>query len=170
MLRFGFIGCGNAARHHADVVKALGHQIYAVSARVSSPNIDSFGRDYSVSRKFSDWREMLVHGKLDALLMATSWEQTELIAKDVIQAGVPVLIEKPLALSSVKVKEILSDTKCLTSGDGHKPYKLMPSRAAEKRASACSIKAADDAACASWISTPRRRSIQIAFFKICDCS
>jgi len=111
MLRFGFIGCGNAARHHADVVKALGHQIYAVSARVSSPNIDSFGRDYSVSRKFSDWREMLVHGKLDALLMATSWEQTELIAKDVIQAGVPVLIEKPLALSSVKVKEILSDTR-----------------------------------------------------------
>lgn len=109
MLKFGFIGCGGAARHHADVVRALGHQIYAVAARANSPNIDSFAHDYEVSRKFSDWGEMLSHGKPDALIMATSWENTELIAKEIIQAGLPVLVEKPVALSSRKVKEILAE-------------------------------------------------------------
>ena len=109
MLKFGFIGCGSAARHHADVVRVLGHKIYAVAARANSPNIDSFAHDYQVSRKFGDWKEMLSHGDPDALILATSWENTELIAKEIIQARLPVLIEKPLALSSRKVKEILAE-------------------------------------------------------------
>lgn len=109
MLKFGFIGCGGIARHHADAVGALGHQIYAVAARANSANIDSFACDYQVSRKFSDWKEMLAHGKLDALVVATSWDNTESIAKEIIQARLPVLIEKPIALSSRKVKEILAE-------------------------------------------------------------
>ncbi|MBI4256638.1 Gfo/Idh/MocA family oxidoreductase [Candidatus Uhrbacteria bacterium] len=109
MLKFGFIGCGSAARSHADVVRALGHQIYAVAARANSLNIDSFVHDYRVSRKFSDWGEMLLHGRPDALIVATSWENTELVAKEIIQARLPVLIEKPLALSSRKIKDILAE-------------------------------------------------------------
>ena len=111
MLRFGLIGCGNTARHHANVINALGHRVGAVSARVSSPNIDSFAHDYRVAGKFTNWKEMLEREKLDALVVATNWEQTGLMAKEVIQAGVPVLIEKPLALSSRKIREILSETQ-----------------------------------------------------------
>ncbi len=111
MLRFGFIGCGNVARYHADVVRALGHKIYGVAAKAGSPRIDSFAREYQVSRKFNDWRSMLAEGGLDAVIMATSWDQTGLLAKGVIQSGLPVLIEKPLALTSQKVKEIMESTR-----------------------------------------------------------
>jgi predicted dehydrogenase len=82
-----------------------------VAARINSPNIDCFASDYQIAHKFRDWREMAIQGKLDALIVATSWEGTGSVATEVIQAGVPVLIEKPLALSSGKVGEILSATR-----------------------------------------------------------
>lgn len=111
MLRFGFIGCGNVARYHADVVRALGHDVRAVAARANSPRMDSFAHEYQINHKFDDWRSMLGQGGLDAVIMATSWDQTGSLAQGVIQSGLPVLIEKPLALTSQKVQEILESTR-----------------------------------------------------------
>lgn len=106
MIRFGLIGCGNAARLHADVIRALGHEIAAVCARPNSPRLPVFARDFGVPRTFTDWRAMVESRSLDALVIAVSWDQTEHLAADVVRAGVPVLIEKPLALSSQRAEEI----------------------------------------------------------------
>ena len=111
MLSFAFIGCGNAARFHADVLSGLNHRIIAVSARKQSPHIVAFAKEYQVPYIYDNWQKMLAQEKPDALIVAVSWDQTEKIIEDVIKSGIPCLIEKPIALSSKKLIEIISATE-----------------------------------------------------------
>lgn len=115
MVTFGFIGCGEMARHHAKVVQALGHEIGAVVSRPNSARLGDFARDFHIPRTYTDWQAMVRDESLDALIVATSWNQTETLAADVIQTGLPVLIEKPLALSTAKATAILAQAKAFTS-------------------------------------------------------
>ena len=111
MLSFAFIGCGNAARFHADVLSGLNHRIIAVSARKQSPHIVAFAKEYQVPYIYDNWQKILAQEKPDALIVAVSWDQTEKIIEDVIKSGIPCLIEKPIALSSKKLIEIISATE-----------------------------------------------------------
>jgi predicted dehydrogenase len=111
MLTFGFIGCGQAARHHAAAVQALGHRIGAVAARPNSPRLAAFARDHHAPQTFDDWRAMLQDAALDAVIVATSWDQTERLAAGVIRSRVPALIEKPLALSLQMAEELLAESR-----------------------------------------------------------
>jgi predicted dehydrogenase len=56
---------------------------------------------------------MLEKESPDAIIVAVSWNQTEEIIEDVIKSGIPCLIEKPVALSSKKLIEIISATEKL---------------------------------------------------------
>lgn len=111
MLKFGFIGCGKISRFHADVILALQHGILAVSARSGSKNISDFAKCYSISNLYYDWREMVEKQKLDALVVAVNWDQTEHIIQEVINYGIPCLVEKPVALTSDRLQEIINNTK-----------------------------------------------------------
>lgn len=110
-MRFGFIGCGRISRFHADVVQALHHSIIGVSARKGSKNIDHFAKTYKVSNLYFDWQEMIEKQKPDALIVAVSWDQTENVIQEIINSGIPCLVEKPVALSSHALQEIINNTK-----------------------------------------------------------
>ncbi len=107
MLNFAFIGCGKAARFHADVIYALGHSISAVSARENSLYIKKFSSDYGIRSSYSSWYEMLEKERPDALIIAVTWDQTESIIEDIILRRIPCLIEKPVALTSQKLEQIV---------------------------------------------------------------
>lgn len=111
MLKFAFIGCGDVARFHADVIYGMKHQISAVCARKNSPRITPFAGAYKIARVYDNWREMLDKENPDAIIVAVSWDQTEKIVEDVIKSGIPCLIEKPVALSSGKLNQIISGAK-----------------------------------------------------------
>lgn len=110
MLKFAFIGCGKAARFHADVIQGMNHRIIAVCARNQSPNISPFAGEYKIPHTYDNWHDMLAREAPDAVIVAVSWNQTEQIIEDVIKTGMPCLVEKPVALSSVKLEEIISHT------------------------------------------------------------
>jgi predicted dehydrogenase len=111
MLKFGFIGCGKISRFHADTLLALNHGIVGVSAREGSQNIEDFSKSYNVPNAYYDWQEMIEGEELDALVVAVGWEQTEHIVEKIINAGLPCLVEKPVALSSEKIEEIVHNTR-----------------------------------------------------------
>lgn len=111
MLNFAFIGCGNISRFHADVISALGHRISSVSAREDSSNIVKFSRDYNVDNTYASWKEMLRIEKPDAIVVAVSWDQTEQIVEDIIKTRIPCLVEKPVALTSKRLRQIISVSK-----------------------------------------------------------
>ena len=108
MLNFIFIGCGNVAKFHADVIYGMGHQISAICARKQSPRIIPFAETYKIKRIYDNWQEMLNKESPDAIVVAVNWNQTELIIENIIKSGIPCLIEKPVALSSEKLIEIIS--------------------------------------------------------------
>lgn len=110
MLNFALIGCGNAAHFHAEVITAMNHKISAVSARPSSSRISDFARKYNAAYTYERWQDMIRKEAIDALIVAVSWDQTELIADEIIKTGIPCLIEKPVALSSERLERIISDT------------------------------------------------------------
>lgn len=106
MLNFGIIGCGKAAKAHADVIRGLGHRISCVAARENSANISGFAETYGIASRYDDFRKLLGRESPDAIVVATAWNQTERIIDDVIRTGIPCLAEKPVALSSRKLVDI----------------------------------------------------------------
>src|SRR5688500_2425451 len=109
-IKFGFIGCGKIARFHAEAVQALGHSIVSVAGRPGSQNLDSFAQDLNIPAKFDDWRRLISETKPDALIACLGWDQIEGEIESIIRQGIPVLIEKPVALSSDRLREIMENT------------------------------------------------------------
>src|ERR1035437_5445630 len=99
-MKIGFIGCGNIAHAHADVLEYLGHKISAVSSRPSSKNMDLFSKKYKVPSVYDNWKEMLEKEKLDALWVIPSWNIIEDMMLPVLRYGIPTFFEKPVALTS----------------------------------------------------------------------
>ena len=87
--RFAFIGCGEIAYYHADVILAHGHQIVGVSARPNSKKIGPFSQKYHIESCYVDFLKMLEDLEPDAIIVCTSWDQTEEICTDVIKSGIP---------------------------------------------------------------------------------
>jgi len=112
--RFVFIGCGKIAYYHADVIVAYGHQIIGVAARHNSHNITQFSEKYGIKNCYDDFNKMLKELEPEAIILCTTWDQTENIITEIINWGIPVLAEKPVALTSEKILEILEETKNLS--------------------------------------------------------
>ena len=103
--RFAFIGCGKIAYCHADAAKYLGHSIEVVVARPGSANIDGFAEKYTIGRKICGFDEFLncwgeLENVVDCVLVATPWDLTEHVLRQLLPLGVPVMSEKPAVLSS----------------------------------------------------------------------
>jgi len=58
-MKIGFIGCGKIAHFHANVLRELGVNIIAVSARENSPNIVPFTEKYHIPNQYTQWQEMV---------------------------------------------------------------------------------------------------------------
>jgi len=100
------------ARHHAQAVRQLGHDIVAVLAGPKSRGAASFARDFPAPRIFSDRAEFFRQLRsrelpLDALVLCTPWDVTENLALAALDAGLPLLAEKPLALSEAQARAIM---------------------------------------------------------------
>jgi len=55
-----------------------------------------------------DWRDLLEAGDLDGIIVATPPRHHVEIARAAVEAGLPVLVEKPLALSSGEAAGLLA--------------------------------------------------------------
>jgi predicted dehydrogenase len=108
-MKIGFIGCGNIASYHADVLVDLGHRIQAVTYRSNTRRAQKFAEDYGVGSLFadSDWRRMVQEEALDALWVLPSWDQIDLMFQEVIEAGIPAFFEKPIALNASKIGRVI---------------------------------------------------------------
>lgn len=96
------------AAHHAEAAKALGHRITAAAARPGSKKLQEFTKRFNVAHSYENWELMLEREQLDALIVAAPWDQTETFISQVLAKGIPCLIEKPVALSSAKLREIMN--------------------------------------------------------------
>jgi len=106
-VRVGFIGCGNIAHYHADVLRHHGACIAAVSYRGNAERAKKFASKYSVGRVYQDWQTMMTREGLDSVWVCASWEEIDNLLLPVMNYGIPAFFEKPVALSSERIVNAL---------------------------------------------------------------
>lgn len=111
-LNIGVLGCGPIAQYaHLEACqKARNTNLYAI-CDVSRALRDRLQGFYDVEKSYGTLDEMLNDPKLDAVIVATSDSFHVPLAKEIIQAGKHVLIEKPLGLSVEECEELVALAK-----------------------------------------------------------
>jgi predicted dehydrogenase len=104
-LRIAVIGVGHLGRHHARILSALpGVQLVAVvdTNRARAEEIAAANH----TQPAFDHRDLL--GRVDAVTIAVPTEIHRDIALPFLEAGVPVLVEKPIARSLAEADDLIA--------------------------------------------------------------
>ena len=109
-MNYALIGCGRISFNH--VAAALENKLNIVALCDIVPahmeeKIEKFQLPATV-KKYTDYREMLKNEKLDLIAIATESGKHAAIALDCIEAGVNLIIEKPIALSLEDADKIIA--------------------------------------------------------------
>jgi predicted dehydrogenase len=105
-VRLGIIGLGNIGQQHIQHVRSDAVQrcdITALASRTPSPLADEIG-----ARHFSDFGELIASGEVDAVLVATPTMSHKAIGECALNAGLHVLMEKPIGLSVGEGEQLLA--------------------------------------------------------------
>jgi predicted dehydrogenase len=97
-LRVGLIGFGLWGPHYARILSGTmtGARL-AACAEPAASRLAAFDRMYPGARAYADYRRMLRDGDLDAVIVATPTSTHREIVEACVDAGMHVLVEKPLA-------------------------------------------------------------------------
>src|SRR5262245_6615373 len=103
MVRVGIVGTSPWA--DAMYLPSLSNhpqaQIVAVCGR-NREKAEAFAARWHVPHFYTDYREMIASGTLDALIVASSNDSHNPITMAALDAGLHVLCEKPLALNAAQ--------------------------------------------------------------------
>jgi predicted dehydrogenase len=111
-LRYGLIGCGRISANHLEAAWNNGLEIAAlcdIDPKASANRVASspFVSGLPEPRCYTDHRRMLQEEKLDLIAICTPSGTHASLALDCIDAGVNLIIEKPIALSLADADAII---------------------------------------------------------------
>jgi predicted dehydrogenase len=104
-LRIGVIGVGNMGQHHARVLSLLKDVELVGVADINVERGIDVASKYRV-RFFEDFRDLLAH--VDAVCVAVPTRLHHAVGMTCLQAGVHVLIEKPIAASIAEAESLVN--------------------------------------------------------------
>jgi hypothetical protein len=107
-LHVGLIGCGNIARLHADVLKAIGISLQAVCSSPASTRIAAFSEEYAIPHVYETWQRMMDKERFDAVFVLVPWDAIDGMLLPLLQFKTPVFFEKPVALTPERIKEAIN--------------------------------------------------------------
>lgn len=107
-MRLGLIGAGRWGRNYIRTIAASAD---ARLARLASRNPDSVKLAPSDCAIYADWREMLDARALDGVIIATPPGLHAEMALRAIDAGLPVLVEKPLTMNVMEARAVLEHAR-----------------------------------------------------------
>jgi predicted dehydrogenase len=125
-IRYAIVGLGDIAQE--DMMPGVDHTGNSeITALVTSDPVkaDELGKKYSVEAAFNyeQFQDALTSGTFDAIYLATPpWRHAEFIVP-ALKAGIHVLTEKPLEVSTAKCKEVL-DAEATSSAKLMVAYRL----------------------------------------------
>ena len=105
------IGLGEVAQViHLPIIESLPEQYELVALCDISPGLlKRLGDRYRVERLFTDAHEMIAAGELDCVFVLNSDEYHAECTIAALDAGIDVLVEKPMCLSPREAQEIIPD-------------------------------------------------------------
>jgi predicted dehydrogenase len=104
-VRIGVVGVGHLGRHHARLLASASGARLAGVADVSAERAEA-ASTANHCPSFSDYREFI--GQVDAVSIAVPTIDHLRVAKDFLNAGIHVLVEKPMTSSLAEAEEMLA--------------------------------------------------------------
>ena len=108
MIKVGFIGAGRITTAHLNALKELKDTFLPVA--VADPveeNAMYIASEFGLSHTYMDYKDMLNKEKIDLVVIAAPNGLHYKISRDVLEKGINVLVEKPLALSYRESEELV---------------------------------------------------------------
>ncbi|MES2733907.1 MAG: Gfo/Idh/MocA family oxidoreductase [Bacteroidota bacterium] len=110
-INWGIIGPGRIARKFADGLKVLPDaKLLAIASR-SIETATQFGDDYQVPYRYGSYEELVQNPEVDVVYIATPHVGHYAHTLLCLQHGKAVLCEKPLAINSAQVQEMVAMAK-----------------------------------------------------------
>ena len=105
-LRIAIMGTGYIAHTHARAIRNTpGAELVAV-ANHRAESLAAFAEEFAVARRYADVRSLLAAGGLDALVICTPNYLHAPQAIAALEAGVHVMVEKPMAMSVAEAEQM----------------------------------------------------------------
>jgi predicted dehydrogenase len=98
-MKFAIAGAGYIAAIHAKAIKNNGGEIVAVVEKYAD-KAEPFAKKFRIKQQFATVEELLKTGSVDALVIGTPNFLHAPQAVAALQAGVAVMVEKPMALNA----------------------------------------------------------------------
>jgi predicted dehydrogenase/nucleoside-diphosphate-sugar epimerase len=102
-IRAGFIGAGYIADWHAEAVKAVPGVHLAAVCDMTLSAAEALASRWG-ARAFGSVEEMIASGTVDAVHILTPPNTHKALAVQCLEAGLPVLVEKPVALDTAEME------------------------------------------------------------------
>ena len=106
-LRWGVISPGHIGTQFTETAhRATASRVVSVVSR-SAERAAAFAAEHGVERSFDSVEAMLEAGGLDAVYVASPHAQHHALTRPVLEAGVPVLVEKAFTLNTAQARDLL---------------------------------------------------------------
>jgi predicted dehydrogenase len=105
-VKVGVVGGGFGRTHILAYRTTPGVEVTAFCQRTKA-KAEQIAREFGIPHMFTDYREMLAHGNLDAVSLTTPTNVHLAMACDAFDHGVSVLCEKPLAMNQEEAAAML---------------------------------------------------------------
>lgn len=107
----GFLGVGSVARYHAEVLPVLGHVVsVGCGTNVESPRWQAFKSVAPQARFETEGCSLLENPEIDAVVACLPWNVAESWLPELLSTPKPVLLEKPIALSSRAISDAIAQS------------------------------------------------------------
>ncbi len=109
-VRFGVIGVGGMGSAHAKIIKELEETELTAVSDMDKETADKVSKEYAVA-SFTDYKKLIESGLVDAVIVATPHYFHPSIGVAAMEAGIHVLVEKPIAVSVKGADTLLKAAK-----------------------------------------------------------
>ncbi len=111
VIHWGIIGLGKIARKFAEDLRHVPHATLAAVASTDLARAEQFASDFGVPAAFGSYEELFQAKPLDAVYIATPHASHASCTLLALAQGVPVLCEKPFAMNSEEVAQMVESAR-----------------------------------------------------------
>ena len=113
-VRWGIVGCGDVCEvKSGPAFNKIGHSTLVAVMRRDGEKAKDFARRHKVPKYYDDAQNLIHDPDVNAVYIATPPASHEELAIAAMQAGKPVYIEKPIAVSAASCERILDASRRL---------------------------------------------------------